>query len=198
MIKALLIDLDGVIIQPRHKYFSQKLSEEYDIPLELIMPFFRNDYKNAATGKVSIKDILPYFLKKWNWNKSLDAFLNYWFESENDINLEVVEQIEQIRKKGIKVYIASDNERERGNYIMNIIELKNHVDGTFFSYEVKHTKSEKVYFEKVIEQLGIEAEEVFYTDDDPENIRVAKSLGIQTMLYQKGLDLVNMLTISNE
>lgn len=43
--KMLLFDLDGVVILPRHKYFSEKLSEEQNIPLENIITFFKGEYK---------------------------------------------------------------------------------------------------------------------------------------------------------
>ena len=57
--KAILFDLDGVVIKPRHKYFSEKLSEKQNIPLEDILPFFKDEYKKAAIGEVEIKDVLP-------------------------------------------------------------------------------------------------------------------------------------------
>jgi len=37
MSKVMLLDADGVVIRPRHKYFSEKFSEEYGVPIDDII-----------------------------------------------------------------------------------------------------------------------------------------------------------------
>jgi hypothetical protein len=78
--KEYLIDVDGVVVKPRHKYFSQKLSEEHNIPMDEVLPFFKGDYKRAAIGEVDIKEVLPPYLQKWNWQEQLMNFLYTCFK----------------------------------------------------------------------------------------------------------------------
>ncbi|KKQ98538.1 MAG: HAD-superfamily hydrolase, subfamily IA, variant 3 [Candidatus Woesebacteria bacterium GW2011_GWB1_39_12] len=74
MSKFLLLDADGVVIRPRNKYFSETYSQDYDVPIEEILPFFKGDYKKAAIGEVDIKEVLPPYLTKWGWKGAVDEF----------------------------------------------------------------------------------------------------------------------------
>src|SRR5260221_14134850 len=98
MKKTLLIDLDGVIIKARHKYFSQRLAEEFNIPIDDIMEFFKGEYGQAARGKVSIREVLPKYLAKWGSHTNVDDFLKYWFEGEKDVDSEVLKRIAVLRQ----------------------------------------------------------------------------------------------------
>ena len=183
MVKAILLDLDGLVIRPRHKYFSEKLSEDYKIPLSEIMPFFKNEYKLAAKGEVGIREVLPLYLKKWGWKKSLDDFLTYWFESEKTPDTNILEISKKLREKGLKVYLVSNNEKERANYVMKDLGLKNLFDGGYFSCNLGFTKSEPEFFQKILEDLKFKSGEIMHWDDDPKEVDAAKSVGINAKLY---------------
>ncbi len=190
--KVLLLDADGVVVKTRHKYFSGKFSEEYSVPLEEVTPFFKQEYKKAATGKAEIKDLLAPYLKKWNWSKGTNEFLKYWFEGEKDIDVEVLNKVRHLRNKGMKVYLASDNEKRRAEYLMKEIGLSKEFDGAFFSFNLGVTKSDPKFFEKVIDKLKADPSEIYYFDDDQKNVDVAKSVGIIAEIYapEKLLGLV--------
>ena len=67
MPKAILFDADGVVIKARTQYFSVRFAEQYGISAEKeMMPFFRNDMREAFVDKVDIKDSLAKYLPKWN------------------------------------------------------------------------------------------------------------------------------------
>jgi len=182
MSKIILLDLDGVVIR-RHKYFSEKYSEDFKIPLEEILPFFKSDYKKAAKGEISIREVLPSYLSKWGWKKTLDEFLSYWFESERTLDQNVLKEVKDLRKKGNRLYLVSDNEQERAKYVMEKIGLKKEFDGAFFSYKLGHTKGEPEFFQKVVTELKAKPSEVEYWDDDPKNVDVAKGVGINARVY---------------
>lgn len=183
MSKEILLDLDGVVIKGRHKYFSEKLAEEQNIPLEDIIPFFKGEYKRAVLGEVDIREVLPPYLEKWGWKGSPDEFLEYWFEGEREIDQRVMEVVRQLRQKGSRVHLASDNEINRARYLMDEVGLKDEFDRAFFSSELGHTKSEPVFFERVLEELHAHPQDVSYWDDDPKNVDVANQVGIQSNVY---------------
>jgi len=177
------MDVDGVVVRPRHKYFSEKYSEEYGVPLTEIMPFFKGEYKKAAKGEVNIKDILPAYLSKWGWNGTVDDFLSYWFRGERTVDVNVLDVLRQLRREGKKVYLVSDNEKERANYVMTVVGLKDEFDGAFFSYEYGYTKDDPDFFQKIVDKLKVKPVDVDYWDDDPKNVAVAKSVGISAKVY---------------
>lgn len=183
MSKEILLDLDGVVIKGRHKYFSEKLAEEQNIPLEDIIPFFKGEYKRAALGEVDIREVLPPYLEKWGWKGSPYEFLEYWFEGEREIDQRVMEVVRQLRQEGSRVHLASDNEINRARYLMDEVGLKDEFDRAFFSSELGHTKSEPIFFERVLEELQAQPQDVSYWDDDPKNVDVANQVGIQSNVY---------------
>lgn len=183
MNKEILLDVDGVVIRPRHKYFSEKFSEDYGVPIEDILPFFKGEYKQAAIGEVDIKDVLPPYLQKWGWKGTVDEFLQYWYEGERDVDERVLKAIKSLRESGARVYLASDNEAGRARYLMEEVGLRDDFDGGYFSFDLGVTKSHPEFFKKVAENLQVEPSQIDYWDDDPKNVEVARSVGVDAHTY---------------
>ena len=183
MSKIILLDLDGIVIRPRHKYFSVRYSEDHGVPLKDILPFFKGEYKKAARGETTIKEVLPAYLSKWRWKGSVEEFLNYWFDSERTLDENVLGVVRDLRNMGNKIYLVSDNEVERGKYIMEKLGLKNEFDGGFFSFDLGYTKGEPEFFQKVLNKLNLKPQDLEYWDDDPKNVEVAKEVGINAKVY---------------
>jgi putative hydrolase of the HAD superfamily len=176
-IKAILLDADGLLLK-RQKYFSEIFSEQYNIPAESIIPFFKTKFRDCQRGTADVKEELVPFLKKWKWSGTVENFLDYWFASCTEVDEEVLKIMQEIRKKNIKCYLSADQEKYRGEYIKNNLGLEKNLDGFFFSYELGYSKSEKEFFEKILEKLNLQPSEVIFLDDEAENVEVAKKLGI--------------------
>lgn len=185
MYKAVLIDADGVVIK-NHEYFSIRYKRDFGKSLneEVITSFFKNEYKLAAIGKSDLKELLKERLDKWGWKGSLDELLKYWFEGERELDENVLEVARQLRIKGIKVCLVSDNEKYRAEYLINEVGLKKYFDYTFFSCNLGYTKSDPEFFKAVIKILNLKPQEIVYFDDDPKNVAVAKSVGIDARVYK--------------
>lgn len=184
MSKEILLDADGVVIRPRHKYFSEKFSEDYGVPMDDILPFFKGEYKKASVGEVDIREVLPPYLEKWGWKGTVDEFLQYWYEGERDVDERVLEAVRGLRDSGARVYLASDNEVGRARYLMEEVGLQKDFDGGFFSSGLGVTKSSPHFFEKVAESLQVEPSQIDYWDDDPKNVVVAKGVGVNAHTYE--------------
>ncbi len=195
MRKQILLDIDGVIIRPRHKYFSQKLSEELNIPADEILPFFKGEYKRAAIGEVDVKDVLPPYLEKWNWKGTIDEFLRYWFESERDLDEKVMEIVKTQRDAGNRVSLVSDNEKNRAKYLMDELGLKDRFDNAFFSSDLGVSKSDPEFFKKVAEKLGVQTSDLYYWDDDKKNVDVAYGEKVNAYLYTSPDELGKILEV---
>ncbi len=188
--KIAFFDADGVTIVLREKYFSQRFSEDYGIPSEDIMPLFKNEYYKCVLGQMDLKEVLQYYMPKWNWTGTLDELLKYWWEGENKLNSPVLEIISQLRAQGVKCYLATDQEKYRAEYIMKDMGLEKYLDGAFFSCDLGLSKSTKEYWEKVLKILKVEkSDELTYWDDEIENIEAAKEVGIETHFYKSVKDL---------
>lgn len=194
MEKIIFFDADGVTIVKREKYFSERLSLDYGVKEELVLSFFKNEFNDCILGKRDLKEVLMSYIGLWGWKGSVDDLLKYWWEGENKLNAPVIEYINNIRKQGIKCYLATDQEKYRANYLMENVGLKNHLDGAFFSCDVGVSKSTKEYWEYVLQNLKVENPNgVYYFDDEQENIDSAKSAGVTAYLYKDINDFKKML-----
>jgi putative hydrolase of the HAD superfamily len=150
----------------------------------LSIPFFKDEYKQAAIGEVDIREVLPPYLEKWGWKGNVEDFLQYWYEGERDIDKRVMEAVQDLRQKGTKVYLASDNEAGQAGYLMEEVRLQDDFDGGFFSSILGVTKSQPEFFEKVANELKVEPNQIEYWDDDSKNVNVARKVGVNARTYR--------------
>ncbi|EKD90911.1 MAG: hypothetical protein ACD_30C00064G0001, partial [uncultured bacterium] len=69
-------------------------------------------------------------------------------------------------------------------YLLKNKGLGSHFDGKFFSYKIGKTKHEEGYWKHVLKQLApVKPSQITYFDDDPKNVILAKSFGINANLY---------------
>ena len=183
MIKLILFDGDGVVIKKREKFFSERLAEKQSLPLERILPFFKNEYKECAVGKADLKEVLPKYFEAWGWKGTVDELLKFWFEAEKEIDESVIAEIENHRRNEIKIGLVSDNEKYRGEYLLKEVGLAKYFDFVFLSCEMGMNKSDPQFFQKILEITGFAPDEIEYWDDEQENINIARGLGIEGKLF---------------
>lgn len=185
MIKALLVDGDGIVLKKRDKYFSDRLREDgYDFPKSAEIEFFKNIYPDIRIGKKNLKEGVEKYLKDWNWDKSVDELLDYWFSYENKLDGEIIDALQKIRKKGIKVYLASDHSKFRANDLWEHVGLQKYFDGHFFSCNLGATKDNPDFYKKVLKELQLKPDEILFFDDEEENVEVAKKVGLNAKFFQ--------------
>jgi putative hydrolase of the HAD superfamily len=186
MITHILLDADGVIIKA-HEYYSSVYAKQNNLNLEDIQPFFKEKALACKLGQADFKaEFLPY-LQQWNPEENLDNYMKNWFSYEIHPDLEILKIAQSLKSIGIKIYLATDQEKYRAEYIKQIPEFSQLFDKMFFSYELGTSKEQSEFFQKVIADLNIPAEQIAYWDDEQENIDSATSIGINSFFYT-GLD----------
>lgn len=194
MIKALLVDGDGIVLKKRDKYFSERLrGDGYNVSENKIKPFFKDIYPDIKIGKKDLKEEVSKYLDDWNWDKSVNELLEYWFSYENQLDQEVINILKQLRGKGIKIYLVSDHSKYRANDLWKNLGLKKYFDGHFFSCNLGVTKEQPDFYKKVLQDLQLQPYDVVFLDDEEENVAVAKKAGLQIQLYQSISQLNRLL-----
>lgn len=187
--KAILLDFDGVISPG--KYSSEIYSKEFGVDLKTMLPFFDLMKNTANIGKGDLKELLSTVIKKWNWKDSVEDLLQYWLESDTNIDVELVEYCKQIKNSGIKIYLASDQEKYKADFIWNKRGLKKWMDGIFVSCKIGCLKNDPKFFKHIVDKLNILPSEIIYFDDSESKVNSARSIGINANLYISFKDIKN-------
>jgi putative hydrolase of the HAD superfamily len=182
MITTLLFDVDGVLVNGQK--FSEQLAKDYGITSDKTASFFNGDFKKCVVGECDLKEALAPHLSSWGWTKSVDELLEYWFSTEHQVDEELVMYIQELRAKGMKCYVATNQEKYRVKYMLEKMGFADSFDGVFASAHLGHKKPAHEFFEKMLQQIKVgNKSEVLFWDDTPANIQAAKEFGIHAEFY---------------
>lgn len=184
MQKIYLFDADGVTVAPREKYFSQRYAADKGVSSEVIMPLFRKEFGDCVTGKKELSEVLKDYVGVWQWPGTIEELLEYWWAGENKRNEPVLQAIQKLRAAGAPCYLATDQVKERKEYLLGTVGLEKEFDGSFFSCDLGTTKDTEAYWYKVLDALGNpDPIGVYFWDDEPENVSAARAAGINAFLF---------------
>lgn len=198
MIKIIIFDADGVLIPAKRK-FSVTLAEKRGISLETTLPFFTGPFQECLVGNSDLKKVILPYLNEWGWDKGVDVLLDYWFSLESKPEKKLIKYIKELRKKGIKCLLATNNEKHRFRYMMDKMGLAKVFDKTYSSANLGHKKPDQKFFQKIYKELkNIQKNEILFIDDSVENIEGAKKFGIHIELYTSIKNFKKKLSLLNK
>lgn len=179
------MDCDGSVVK-RDKYFSLRLLD-LGIPIKKaqVDEFFQNEFLLCETGRADLKQELPLRIKDWGWNKTLEELLDFWFSGETLTDPDMMENLQQMRRQGVKCFLTTDQEKYRMAYLWDTVGLKHNFDGKFSSCEVGYLKRQPEYWEKACLGLpGCKKDEIVVWDDDLKCLAAAQSVGLRAEAYK--------------
>lgn len=194
MIKAVIFDLDGVIVSTddchyrawkkmadeEGIYFDRKINNRLrgvsrtaslDIVLEMADREYSEDEKQALAEK------------KNNYYKKLICEL-----TPNDILPGAMETLEELKKNGIKIAIGSSSKNTP--IILKQIGLDTYFDAISDGNNITHSKPDPEVFLKAAEMLGVAPEHCMIVEDADAGIEAGKRAGMKTLSVHgaKGAD----------
>jgi len=187
-----LFDADGVLTLPE-EVFSVVYARSRGLDTEPFEQFFRNDWKSIVTGKKDLKESIAENPGLWQWDGGVDELLDYWFKTEDVRNEELIAVIRELKEKGVPCYLATEQEKYRGQYMKNVM-FGDLFDGYFVTAELGVSKTEPEFFEAIINELkakypAIEPKDITFFDDSQSKVDTANSVGINGQLFT-GVELV--------
>jgi len=182
MIKVIIFD--GVGLITHQEPLSVGLARDYGFSMEKMLPFFTGPLQDCVAGRAELKEIIVPYLDAWGWNKGVDAMLDYWFTRDHKIDTEMVPYIENLKKKGIQCFLATNQEKNRYAYMLDKMGFVEIFDKTYCSAHLGHKKPSQEFYKEIYKDLeNIRKEEILFWDDKLENVKGAKDFGFHAELY---------------
>lgn len=194
MIKAVIFDMDGVIIdsEPIHEYAMEETLKPHGVDFAKI-----ND--SSFLGKTP-KSLFTKL--KVMFNLSVDV--NELVERKADLAMEkmqqlgpipgVVELIKELHAKNYKLAIGSGQERFVIDNVLSNFGLTDFFREIICSGDYKKPKPDPEVYLRCAEKLGVKPDECVVIEDAPSGVKSAKSAGMKCVGYNnpsnKGVGLV--------
>lgn len=187
-IKNIIFDLGGVVLDIDENVVYKELDKLGVNVSELahskefieIMSKFDTGVYTAPTFRKKMKELIGQ-------EKMTDEKFDFiWNSMLLDIPRERIEALEQIRKH-YKIFLMSNSNEIHYDLYIRDLQLRfgyNEFDKLFnksyFSFDIHLEKPDPRFFELILDHEKLLPEETLFIDDTAANIKVAKSLGINT------------------
>jgi glucose-1-phosphatase len=185
-IKVLLFDLGRVLVDFDHLRSAQRIAAFCSkTPRQIYDLFFESGATIAfEAGKITPQDFYLQVKQMLDLKLSYDSFEPIW----NDIfflsakNRSVFGLVNTLRIN-YKTALLSNINILHYEYLKKNFPVFGAFDRIFLSFQMGLIKPDKEIYNRVIRDLGVSPQEIFYTDDRPELVQSAKSLGIRGCIF---------------
>jgi FMN phosphatase YigB (HAD superfamily) len=196
MIKLFVFDLGNVILPFEHRQIAVKLHERstdkaafvsqqlfdvmFDLENGLVNPY--------EEGLMSTVEFFSELKRQFRLDMDIDAFKDIWnpiFREDREVN----EAIVYLKEKGYPLFLLSNTNELHFSYIIDKYPIIHSFDEWLLSFEVGAKKPKRRIYEAIFEKMDVQPGEVFYIDDIPKYVEVAKHLGIDGMVFKNAHQL---------
>ena len=183
MIKGVIFDLDGVIVSTdKYHYLAwKKIADEENIYFDEII----NNRLRGVSRMESLEIILEKANKKYNNEEKLilaskknEIYKESLKElTRKDVNIEVIETLDYLKEKGIKMAIGSSSRNTM--LILSSIELLDYFDEIVDGNQISKSKPDPEVFVKACDKLKLLKEECIVVEDAVSGVLAAINGGFK-------------------
>ena len=181
-IKGVIFDMDGTLIDSMWVW--EEVDVDYVKRYQLVEP---EGFYEAIEG-MSFTDVAKYYKKTFpQIRDSVEQIKADWMEmgyrlyrDEVELKSGVKEFLEELKKRGIKIGIATSNDRDMTEMVLEARGILQEFDAICTSDEVKIGKPAPDVYLKAAEDLGVDPKDCLIFEDVPAALMAGKSAGMKT------------------
>ncbi|RQO73851.1 hydrolase [Pedobacter sp. KBW06] len=178
-IKALLLDIGGVLLTNGWDSASRKLAaEHFAIDLKDLNDRHRIIFEAYESGKMTLDEYLNLLIFCKERDFSISEFKDFMY-GQSQPYPEMIALIKQLKQKyGLQIIAVNNEGRELNEYRVNKFDLKSVFDIFSSSCFVHTRKPDRDFYTLALDLGQVKKEEVIYLDDRSVFIQAAQLLGI--------------------
>ena len=192
-IRAIIFDLEGVLMTTREKDFPMSLAKALQAPYEAVYNFFHGEMNDKVDrGDITQDEFNRSLIQTLGLGDECIPTIKQVIDENCFIDQNIVERIIELKPK-FKIGLLSNYSKLMRDKIENDWHIKHLFDDIIISYEVGLIKPDPAIFELAISRLGAARDETVLIDDRLKNIKGAREFGMYAIHYQNNGDGLNAL-----
>jgi len=182
--KAVIFDLEGVLLLPVKGNFVSLLAERLETRLEDVQRVM-NTPVNAQwdLGEISDDDFFTFLLSELGQPLEKKTILASFVTDDFSIDSQLLEFVRHLHKAYCTALLTNFP-----SHLHDFMKTRWAIDGAFdhviASCDVKLLKPDPRMYRTALEIIGCRPEEAIFVDDREVNIKAAQALGIRSVLYR--------------
>lgn len=196
-INTLIFDLGGVIVDLAPERTLNEFALLANKPVGDILELYATHacFPAFETGRIREEDFRNSIRSIFNLTVS-DAEIDHcWNAMLLEIPPEKLTMLTKL-KKHFTTLILSNTNSIHLTYINEVIlkgqVLDTYVQHAYYSHKLGMRKPDHEIFEYVLNAHSLVPEQTLFMDDNPDNIKAAKALGIEALLIERPLQIIDL------
>ena len=195
-LKALMLDVDGVLIKPRPGGWAADLEGDLGISrAALAEHFFAVHWDDVVMGRAGLYERLAPVLAKIAPHLTSQRLAAYWFEKDAVLDQRLLDDLAELRARGLALHLATVQEHLRADYIWSSLGFRERFDAMHYAADLGCGKPDPAFFAKVAERTGFAPAEMLLIDDKAENVEAARAAGWGGLLWTGEHPLADLLDL---
>ena len=196
MLKAIVLDIGGVVLRTEDRSARQALEKKYNLPPggADVLVFKSPIAAESTIGKVKPEKIWQNVADKLSLSPEVLIAFQQSFWQGDQIDHELINFLQSLRSRYTTAFLTNawKDARETLAQHYSLFEGKT-VDYLLISSELGVAKPDPKIFDILSKTINVRYDQILFVDDFIENIEAAKALGIHTIHYQQGMNLIALI-----
>ena len=200
---VLLVDVDGVLILGRNadrSHWATDLRRAFGFDKAALREhFFQPYWADIVTGKDELMPRLIQALQAMGSTANAADLRDYWFANDALLNEKLLTWLDRKRNDGYRIMLATNQEHERANYLVEALGLGAYCDGIHYSAALGVAKPNALFFQEISKREDRPPRDLIFIDDTPANVDAARRAGLRAVHYTgQSVDQLTTAIVSGE
>jgi putative hydrolase of the HAD superfamily len=185
VIKALMVDVDGVLVHPAYPGgWAERLEADLGLSVaELGRAFFAPHWKDVSLGRADLHDRLAPVLARIAPQLSSEDLAKYWFAHDSRLDAVLMADLAGVRASGVELHLATVQEHHRARYLWEILGFRDQFDAMHYAADLGCAKPDAAFFHAIEVRTGFAPGDLLLIDDRIDNIEGARACGWGALLW---------------
>lgn len=196
MVRALMVDVDGVVVRTRPGGWAANLEADLGLTRELLQAkFFGPHWEDLMLGRARLHDRLAPVLAEIAPHLTSERLATYWFENDADVDEGLLAELAAVRAGGVELHLATVQEHERAAYLWDTLGFRDRFDAMHYAADLGCAKPDPAFYAAVTAKTGFAPADLVLIDDRQANVDAAIAAGWGGVLWDGTRRLGEVLSL---